>query len=108
VRPAVLDPADRPLIVTGYNHGSDEWSKQLARLARWKSGASFALVQAPNVIEAADVVGTLRRLGDATAVYAATGRAFALTSPPSFDNTEATQLAGQASWLWRQRTGERP
>ncbi len=107
-RPAVLDPADRPLIVTAYNHGGEEWSKQLARLVRWKSGASFALVQAPGVIEMADVVGTLRRLGDATSVYAATGRAFARTPPPPFDIGEAVLLAGKASALWRQRTGERP
>ena len=108
VRPAVLDPADRPLNVTAYNHGGEEWSKQLARLARWKSGAAFALAQVPDVIEPADVVGTLRRLGDATAVYAATGRAFARTTPPPFDITEATGLAGKASWRWRHRTGERP
>ena len=105
---AALDPGDRPLIVTAYNHGGEEWSKQLARLARWRSGSSFALVQAPGVIEPADVAGTLRRLGDGTAVYAATARAFAQASPPPFDITEAVSLAGQASALWRRRIDERP
>ncbi|MDP3773160.1 MAG: hypothetical protein Q8Q85_02740 [Gemmatimonadales bacterium] len=107
VSAAALDPDDRPLVVTAYNHGTDDWSKQLARLARWRSGYSFALVQAPGVTELADVVGTLRRLGDATAVYAVTARAFAFTAPPPFDAREAVILAAKGSALWQRRVADR-
>lgn len=51
-----LDPADSPLIVTLVGDDREEWSKQLERLARWRSGWSFALFRRAGM-PGADVVG---------------------------------------------------
>jgi hypothetical protein len=54
---SALDPADTPLVVTVRNDGREEWTKQLDRLARWRTGYCFALVQRPDIPSGADVVG---------------------------------------------------
>ena len=53
---SALDPADTPLIVTAVADDREEWSKQLERLARWRTGWSFALFRRPGK-PGADVVG---------------------------------------------------
>jgi tetratricopeptide (TPR) repeat protein len=53
---ATLDPADTPLIVTTVADDREEWTKQLERLARWRSGWSFALFRHRGK-PGADVVG---------------------------------------------------
>jgi len=45
---SALDPADLPLVVTMVSDGRDDWAKQLERLARWRSGWSFALQRLPD------------------------------------------------------------
>jgi hypothetical protein len=54
---SALDPTDAPLVVTVRNDGREEWTKQLDRLARWRTGYCFALVQRPDTPNGADVVG---------------------------------------------------
>jgi len=101
---ATLDPADRPLVVTARNDGREEWTKQLDRLARWRSGYCFALLQGPEVADGADVVGmgldlpedeALSALREALRVPAdGAGRAL---------DPEITRLAGSPLAAWRQR-----
>jgi tetratricopeptide (TPR) repeat protein len=54
---SALAPAHAPLVVTVRNDGREEWAKQLDRLARWRTGCCFALVQRPDTPNGADVVG---------------------------------------------------
>ena len=98
---AALDPADRPVVVTIYNTGTGEWAKQMGRLARWKSGTSFALAQAPNVEFPADVAGRLGAL-DPALVQQAAKDALALPIDAG-DVAEAAALAASAQAPWRRR-----
>jgi len=100
---AALDPQDQPLIVTVYNDGVEEWSRQVARLDRWRSGYTFALAQEPGVSESADVIGTLRCPGGAQAARGHLARALPLagTAPPLGE--EITSLARSALARWRAR-----
>ena len=98
---AALDPADRPVVVTIYNSGTEEWAKQMARLARWKSGTSFALAQAPNVEYPADVAGRLGAL-DRELVHQAAKDALAL-GVDALDVAEAAMLAASTQAPWRRR-----
>jgi hypothetical protein len=98
---AALDPADRPLLVTVYNARGEEWTKQLARLDRWRAGTTFALFQAGAADGTADVVGTLRsEPSDAAAAAAGALREPAATValPP-----EVTALAASPLASWRRR-----
>jgi hypothetical protein len=97
-----LDPADRPLLVTVLNDGSEAWGKQLDRLARWRSGYSFALFEPPDAADAADAAGVgeeppeHERLGAVSAVLRA-------RPGPSVPDPEAVALARQPLASWRQR-----
>jgi len=100
--PAALDPGDHPLVVTVFNTGTEEWSKQVARLARWKSGTTFALAQAPSVPDAADVAGRLGALDPGlVAAAAATALQQDLAFTPDVD--EAARLATSSRAPWRAR-----
>ena len=98
---AALDPADRPLVVSAWNGGGREWSHQLARLERWRSGYAFALAQVPGVAESADVVGTMR-FTDAVAFEQQLART--LAQPPTATAVEPELLALARSPLARWRT----
>ena len=100
--PVALDPADRPIIVTVYNTSTDEWSKQISRLSRWKSGTTFALAQAPSVVDPADVAGRMGALDKELVLHAAET---ALQQNLSFtpDVTEAAALAASPQAPWRRR-----
>ncbi len=105
---AALDPADRPLVVATFLQGGEDWARQRERLGRWRSGTTFALVQAPGVAEAADVVGTIRAVpppGPETILQALAG---ALAAPVAEipDIREATALAASAEAPWRRRQQE--
>lgn len=74
---SALDPADLPLIVTLVADDREDWTKQLERLARWRSGWSFALQRHPgepgaDVVgvgvppESADLAPVLARIGSGT------------------------------------------
>jgi tetratricopeptide (TPR) repeat protein len=102
VRSAALDPGDRPLIVTVLNHGAEDWSRQIARLARWRAGATFALLQQPGTAEPADLVGCIRPVSHAGAVHAAREALARVPDvPPSAD--EAALLAASPAAPWRRR-----
>jgi tetratricopeptide (TPR) repeat protein len=99
-----LDPDDRPLIVTGVATHGGEWSKQLARLARWKSGYTFALLQPPGPDDVGDVVGTLRGPRDPATAGALACAAVALASQVEpADVAEAASLASSPASLWQRR-----
>jgi tetratricopeptide (TPR) repeat protein len=98
---AALDPADRPIVVTVFNNGGDEWAKQIGRLTRWKSGTTFALAQAPGVEYPADVAGRLGAL-DRDLVHAAASAALARDLKPA-DVAEAAALVGSLQAPWRRR-----
>jgi len=102
---AALDPADRPLVVSAWNDGGREWSHQLARLERWRSGYAFALAQVPGVGESADVIGTVR-FADAVAFEQQLARA--LAQPPAAAAVEPEMLALARNPLarWRHRFAE--
>jgi hypothetical protein len=101
---AALDPADRPLIVTAYHAGAEEWGKQLARLDRWKSGYAFALVQEPAATETADVIGMLGCPGGAPAVRGYLVRALQAAggAPPASDAILTLARSPLARWRARQ------
>lgn len=100
---AALDPADRPLVVTAWNGGGREWGRQLARLDRWTSGYAFALAQAPEVTDSADVIGTLRCPGDVTALRQQMVRALALPPTATAVEPEVLALARSPLARWRAR-----
>jgi predicted negative regulator of RcsB-dependent stress response len=100
---AALDPADRPLVVGAWNGGGREWSHQLARLERWKSGYAFALAQAPEITESADVVGTLRGSGDVAALRQQVAQALALPPPGTAVEHDVLVLARSPLARWRTR-----
>jgi len=102
VAAAALDPRDRPLVVTVLNHGGEEWLKQVTRLARWRSGASFALVQQPGTAEPADLVGMARALNGAAAHRSALA-ALRLDAPAPAGLEEAEALAANLQAPWRRR-----
>jgi hypothetical protein len=103
---AALDAADRPLVVAAWNGGGREWSRQLARLDRWKSGYVFALAQSAGIVESADVVGTLRCPGDVAALQQQVVRALALPPPAATVEPEVLALARSPLARWRtRRTG---
>ncbi len=99
---AALDPADRPLVVTTYNDGSDEWAKQAARLARWRSGTLFALAQSPAAPDPADVAGRVGAL-DPELVRRSAAEALALAPPAPPDVSEAIRLGALPQAPWRRR-----
>jgi hypothetical protein len=105
---AALDPEDRPLIVTVYNGGTEEWSKQLARLERWRSGYAFALAQEPGVAETADVIGTLHCPGGAPTARGNLARALPLAGAVPAVGDEVTALAKSALARWRTRQSAGP
>jgi Flp pilus assembly protein TadD len=98
---AALDPADRPIVVTVFNNGADEWAKQIARLTRWKSGTTFALAQAPGVDHAADVAGRLGAL-DPELMQKAAETALGKNLPAA-DVAEAAALVASPKAPWRRR-----
>ena len=100
---AALDPADRPLVVTAWNGGGREWGHQLARLDRWRSGYAFALAQAPEVTDSADVIGTLRCPGDVTALRQQMAQAIALPPAAMAIEPEVVDLARSPLARWRER-----
>jgi tetratricopeptide (TPR) repeat protein len=101
VERAALDPGDQPLVVTVLNHGGEQWAKQMLRLARWRSGTAFALVQQPGTAEPADLVGVVRALNGAAAHRAAL--AALRLSVPSGDLADAARLAASQQAPWRRR-----
>jgi Tfp pilus assembly protein PilF len=105
---AALDPADRPLIVTAFNAGAEEWSRQVARLDRWKSGYAFALAQEPGVSETADVIGTLRCPGGAPTAHLHLARALPLAGAAPPVGEEIVALARSALARWRARQAAVP
>lgn len=100
---AALDPADRPLVVTAWLDGGEDWTKQVERLTRWKAGTTFALVQAPGVTAAADVVGTVRGVAGAGDVYRALLPALRTRVDETPDVREAVALAVSPEAPWRRR-----
>jgi hypothetical protein len=98
---AALDPADRPMVITVYNNGGAEWAKQMARLARWKSGVTFALAQAPGVEYAADFAGRMGAL-DKELVWAAAAAALEKDLPP-VEASDAAALVISLQAPWRRR-----
>ncbi len=100
---AALDPADRPLVVAAWNGGGREWSHQLARLDRWKSGYAFALAQVPGITDSADVIGTLRWTSDVTALQQQLSRALAVPIPATAVEYELLALARSPLARWRTR-----
>jgi tetratricopeptide (TPR) repeat protein len=99
---AALDPADRPMIVTVFNNGAEEWAKQIARCERWKSGTTFALAQTPAAPDVADVAG---RLGALSETLVRTAAETALQQNLAFtpDVAEAAALAASEQAPWRRR-----
>jgi tetratricopeptide (TPR) repeat protein len=105
---AALDPADRPLIVTAYNAGEEEWRRQLARLDRWRSGYAFALAQEPGLGASADVVGTLHCPGGAPTARGYVARALQLAGDAPAVEEEITTLARSPLARWRARQSAVP
>lgn len=104
VTTAALDPGDHPLIVTGVSRAGGEWGKQVARLSRWKSGTTFALIQTPGPDDAADVAGTLRGPADTTAAGVLVRAALALSAQAEpLDVSEPGTLGASPAALWRRR-----
>lgn len=99
---AALDPKDRPIVVTVFNHGADDWSKQIARLTRWKSGTTFALAQTPSAADSADIAGRLGAL-DRDLVFRAAETALQQNLSFTPDVTEAAALASSLQAPWRRR-----
>lgn len=99
---AAIDPADRPLLVTTYNTGSEEWAKHFGRLARWRSGHTFALAQSPAATDPADIAGRVGAL-DPELVRAAADAAMAQGPAEPPDTTEALALLGSPQSPWRRR-----
>jgi Tfp pilus assembly protein PilF len=100
---AALDPADRPLIVTVANLGSREWTRQMARLDRWRCGYAFALSEQPGAPEPADVVGTLRAPADPAALVTLAARALDALPPAAAPDDEIVSLARNPLARWRTR-----
>jgi tetratricopeptide (TPR) repeat protein len=105
---AALDPADRPLIVTAFNGGDEEWGRQIARLDRWRSGYAFALAQDPGAGETADVIGTLHCPGGAPTARGHVSRALQLADAAPPVGEEVTTLARSALARWRARQSAAP
>jgi tetratricopeptide (TPR) repeat protein len=104
---ATLDPVDRPLIVTVRNDDGDAWQKQVDRLARWRSGYAFALVEPPGTDEGADAVGVGEDVPDGL-IGAALRAAFGTGIAPAVPDPEALALARQPLTPWRQRAAGTP
>jgi hypothetical protein len=98
---AAVDPADEPLLVTEYNQGGEDWAKQTARLTRWRAGTTFALAQAPNTPDTADIAGRVGAL-DAELVRSAADAALAKPADAP-DIIEAASLLGSTMAPWRRR-----
>jgi len=103
VAAAALDPADRPLIVTAYNDRGGEWEKQIARLGRWHTGYSFALIQSAAATDTADVVGTLRPVQGSADAYLAGQAALEHPHPVVPPAAEVAELARSHLAAWRRR-----
>jgi len=99
---AAVDPADRPLLVTVYNQGGEDWGKQLARLERWRAGTAFALAQSPQASDPADLAGRMGLL-DPERVRAAAETALQISPADTPDTTEAAQLLSNDQAPWRRR-----
>jgi tetratricopeptide (TPR) repeat protein len=104
---ATLDPADHPLVVSAFG-GGEEWGKQLARLDRWRSGFAFALVQAPDTGDVADIIGSLRCPGGIRAAYRHAARALELVPAAAPADEEIIALARNPLARWRVRQSEAP
>lgn len=100
--PQALDPADRPIVVTVFNNGGDDWSKHVTRLTRWKSGTTFALAQTPASIDPADVCGRIGAL-DRDMVMKAAETALQQNLSFTPDVSEAANLAASPQAPWRRR-----
>jgi tetratricopeptide (TPR) repeat protein len=103
---SALDPTDAPLVVTVRNDGREEWTKQLDRLARWRTGCCFALVQRPDTPSGADVVGVGADVpqGDVDRdLTEALRRAPEVAEAPA---PEILTLARHPLAAWRQRSAE--
>jgi hypothetical protein len=100
---AALDPADRPLLVTAWNAGGREWGHHVARLDRWRSGYAFALAQAADPAEPADVIGTWRYAGDAAALHRHVAQALALPLAAGVVDPEILAIASNPLARWRSR-----
>lgn len=101
---SALDPADVPLLVTVRNDGREEWTKQLDRLARWRSGYSFALLQRPDAPNGADVAGVGADVSPgARDLTEALRRAPEVAEAPT---PEVLALARHPLAAWRQRGAE--
>jgi len=99
---AAVDAGDRPLLVTVHGDG-EEWQKQLARLDRWKSGWAFALTQAADTPDPADVVGTLRCPGDVREIHALALRALAAPAGSGAGDEEIATIARHPLARWHTR-----
>jgi Tfp pilus assembly protein PilF len=100
-----LDPADRPLLVTVLNDGRDAWGRQLDRLARWRSGYSFALFEPPDVAEPADATGVGEEPPEHE-LLGAVGAVLRARPAPAAPDPEAAALARQPLATWRQRAAD--
>jgi tetratricopeptide (TPR) repeat protein len=103
---AALDPADQPFIVTLVNGGTAELDRQMARLERWKTGATFALIQVAGAVPSADVVGALCAPHAAPAALEAARLALAQPAAAASDPDEAARLAASPDAPWRRRQEE--
>jgi len=102
VEAAALDPGDQPLVVTLLNTGDPDWDRQIARLERWRSGTSFALVQVKGAHPPADIAGLACAPGETATMRQAALDALAAPAPPA-DVTEAAALASSPEAPWRRR-----
>lgn len=87
-----VDAADRPLLVAVYGEGED-WRRMVARLDRWRSGLAFALVQPPEAVVPADIVGTMRCPGGSQGAYRHSARAIGSPPPAMAGDAEIAALA---------------
>ena len=100
---ASLDPEDRPLVVTLRNDGREGWTKQTDRLARWRCGYCFALLQGPDVADGADVVGVGLDVREEEARFALAAALRAAPETPLEIDPEIRRLAGSPLAAWLQR-----
>ncbi len=99
---AAVDPQDAPLIVTIYNGHGEEWAKQVARIARWKSGTMFALAQSPSADHAADIAGRLGVLDPGFVARAAAAALDRTIAAPDVTESAALLLGPQSPWRLRE------
>ena len=106
VAAAALDPADRPFVVTLVNGGTAELDRQTARLERWHTGVTFALIQVAGMVPSADIVGALCAPHAAPSALEAARLSLDHADVIASDADEPARLAASAEAPWRRRQAE--